>query len=97
MAEARLHIEAVGGVAGDMLLAALIDLGADADAIRRVFESMGLPGLALELSRVSVNGVSAQHVKSLAPHECHVHRHLSEIIAVIDRANMSPTAKARAK
>jgi pyridinium-3,5-bisthiocarboxylic acid mononucleotide nickel chelatase len=89
-------VHAVGGVAGDMLLAALIDLGADATAIRRAFASLQVRGLALDVSRVEVSGERALYVRSLAPHEGHSHRHLSEIEAVIGKGDLSDVARARA-
>jgi uncharacterized protein (DUF111 family) len=61
----RLHIEPIGGVAGDMLLAALIDLGADAGAIRSALAGFGEPGLTLSVDEVSVAGDRAVYVRSL--------------------------------
>lgn len=97
MLTTRLHIEAVGGVAGDMLLAALIDLGASVSAIEQTFNSLRISELALQLNRVTVLGEHALHVRSIAPHQEHAHRHLSEIMALIDRAAMSAAAQARAR
>jgi pyridinium-3,5-bisthiocarboxylic acid mononucleotide nickel chelatase len=93
----RLHVEPIGGVAGDMLLGALIDLGADAAAIRAAFTSLQEPGLRLDVSRVEVQGLTATYVRSLAPHEGHVHRHLSDIMTIIDAGDMSEVVKARAR
>ena len=61
----RLHIEPVGGVAGDMLLAALIDLGADVAAVRSALAGFHEPALSLSVDEVSVAGERALYVRSL--------------------------------
>ncbi len=95
---ARVFVEPIGGVAGDMLLAALIDLGADLGRLRAAIESLGVPGLQLEVSRVELAGEAACYVRSLAPDEGeHAHRHLDEILAVVQRGALSAAARARAE
>jgi uncharacterized protein (DUF111 family) len=86
----RIHIEPVGGVAGDMLLGALIDLGADRRAIRATFSSFHLKGLFLKTRRVVVLGERALHVQSIAPDRRHRHRHLDELLETIAGAQASP-------
>ncbi|MEZ0311685.1 MAG: nickel insertion protein [Myxococcota bacterium] len=61
----RLHIEPVGGVAGDMLLAALIDLGADVAVVRSALAGFHEPGLSLTVDEVGVAGERALYVRSL--------------------------------
>ncbi len=95
----RLQIEAVGGIAGDMLLGALIDIGADVEAIRAALALMRVPGLRLDLTRVQLGELQACYVRSLAPDAegTHSHRHLSDIYALIDRAGLAATAWQRAR
>jgi len=93
----QIHFEVIGGVAGDMLLASLIDLGADIRAIVEVFRSLGEPGLELRVERVAVDGEPACYVKSLAPGSGHHHSTLGEIHGTIDRGTMPETARQRAK
>src|SRR3954470_18239772 len=80
-----------------MLLAALIDLGADDAAVRAVFERLGEPGLTLTVERVLVNGVEARYVRSLPAGDGHHHHHLSDVLDVIDRSSASPRARERAR
>lgn len=107
---ARLHVECVGGVAGDMLLAALIDLGADVDTLRRSLASLGHAGpgpagpgarLNIKVDAVTVDGERALHVRSLAEED--VHRadlspvSLADILTVIDAGEISAAARGRAR
>lgn len=67
----RLHIEPIGGVAGDMLLAALIDLGADVAAVRSALAGFNEPGLKLTVEEVAVGAERALYVRSLAGNAQH--------------------------
>ncbi len=95
----HIHIESIGGIAGDMLLGALIDAGADVDAITQTFSSINIQGLRLQWDHVTLNGLRAVHVQSLVgsaldhDEESHAHHHFSDILAILNRAAMS--AKAR--
>ena len=46
-----LHFDCFSGISGDMALGALLDAGADADAVRAGLDSLGLP-IRLDGSRV---------------------------------------------
>src|SRR5436190_19825379 len=56
------YLDCVGGLAGDMLLAALLDAGAPEEALREVPARLGLDGVEIELERVERHGVAALHV-----------------------------------
>jgi hypothetical protein len=58
----RLYLDLVGGAAGDMLMAALIDAGASADRIRGAHQAMGLDGVTLEVHTVRSAGLRALQV-----------------------------------
>src|SRR5262245_36788751 len=90
-----LHFDCFSGISGDMTLAALIDLGVDAEAIRRGLDSLGLP-IKLTYKRVRRCGIDATHVQIEAPHEDE-NRHLPEIEAIIDRGSLSPSQRDLAK
>lgn len=55
----HLHLDCQFGMAGDMLLAALIDAGADPDAIVHTLRSIPLEGFELTCRRTARNGVAA--------------------------------------
>lgn len=73
----HLHLDCQFGIAGDMLLASLVDAGADLEAIRSVLEEIPLPGFELECKRTFRNGVAAMlaDVFDRTNDEPHHHHH----------------------
>lgn len=72
-------IDAGNGCAGDMLLAALIDAGADLDAIRAGLSGIPLEDVQLHDSVVRRHGLRARHLAVRAPATSRA-RHLPEIV-----------------
>ncbi|MCK6552938.1 DUF111 family protein, partial [Myxococcota bacterium] len=58
-----LYLDLVGGVAGDMLLAALLDAGADLDAVERAIASLELGDVELRVSEAHPAGLRARRVE----------------------------------
>ncbi len=48
----KLYLECYAGISGDMTVAALLDLGADEEKLRRTLASLHLDGFTVEISRV---------------------------------------------
>lgn len=90
-----LYIDCIAGVAGDMLLGALLDAGADADAVRRGLDRLGVAGMALEVQRTEQHGIDAAHttVRGAAGQP---HRTWASIRAQIDGAGFPDRVRARA-
>ncbi len=90
-----LYLEPVGGIAGDMFLAAALDLGVPLAELERALRGLDVPGWAFAVSRAARHEVTGTHLDvTLEKPEEHPHRALSEIQALIDGA---PTLPARAK
>lgn len=53
------YVQCAAGVAGDMLLGALIDAGADRDAVAGAIAGLGVDGYALTFERVQRGGIAA--------------------------------------
>lgn len=54
-----LYFECYSGISGDMAVAAMIDLGADTDALDRALSSLSIGGFRTEISRVTKSGIGA--------------------------------------
>ena len=58
----NLYIDCIGGIAGDMLLGALIDVGASVDSINVELTKLGVPDLQINVERVSRHDLDCCHV-----------------------------------
>jgi len=70
------------GAAGDMILAALLDLGVPVAWLQQELDRMRIPGLKIVAVTERVNGLRAMRV-NVAADEAHAHRHLPDILALI--------------
>ncbi|MEZ4411963.1 MAG: nickel pincer cofactor biosynthesis protein LarC [Gemmatimonadales bacterium] len=111
------------GISGDMLLGALIDLGADEGWLQGLPARLGCPDVRVEIARVDRAGIEARHVTIRLPdgsveapatpvvhahgHGAHSHhhgeahgqvphRHVGELLELIERAPLSGWVKDRA-
>jgi len=91
-----LYFDCFAGASGNMILGALIDLGVDEGALREEISKLGLEGVSIESSKVNRSGIGSTHVEVTFP-EQHHHRHLSDIVAIIERAKIKELVKDRAK
>lgn len=64
-----LYLDVVGGIAGDMLLAALLDAGAPEERLRQVPDLLGLGQVEICVERVERHGVGALHVAIVPPND----------------------------
>ena len=74
MAE-QLYLECSAGISGDMLVAALLDAGADEAAVLAALESLPVQGFSVRMSRVAKQGLDACDFDVVldAAHENHDH------------------------
>lgn len=86
-----LVIEPVGGIAGDMLLGALLHAGAPRAALDEGLRKLGLP-ISIEVSEVEVAGIRALHVEVPVPKHHHHHRAWREIRDLIAQSGLPPRA-----
>lgn len=81
------HFDCFSGISGDMTLAALIDAGVPADAIRAALDSLQLP-IQVKIEKVRKGGFAATTVQIEAPHE-HKHRHLHHVEDIIAKGTLT--------
>ncbi len=70
-----LYLECYSGISGDMTVAALLDLGADQEKLKKALDTLPLEGFEIEVKRVKKAGLDACdfNVKLDAAHENHDH------------------------
>jgi len=90
------YVDAVAGVAGDMLLGALLDAGADPAYVRSGLASLALDGLALETATTSRHGIAARRVSFAAAPEHDVHRNWADVRTLLDGSALPARALERA-
>jgi pyridinium-3,5-bisthiocarboxylic acid mononucleotide nickel chelatase len=92
-----LYLEPVGGIAGDMFLAAMLDLGVSLEALEAGLKRLDLPGWRLEVTRAERHGLVGTHVDVVLEHpEHHPHRSYRDIEALVTRAGLPEAATANA-
>lgn len=92
-----LHFDMPSGIAGDMALAALAQLGAPLEPLRAAIDRMGLAGVDIALEPIRPSPIAAQRVRiSGADGGGHPHRDLAAVRALIDRAGLPAAARQRA-
>src|SRR5262245_47831836 len=82
------HFDCFSGASGDMILAALIDAGVAAEAIRQGLASLNLP-IGFEVEKVRKGGFGATYVRIEAPEETS-HRFLPEVEEILQRGSLTP-------
>ena len=92
-----LVLEPIGGIAGDMTLAALLHLGAPRAALDDGLHDLGLPGVSVQAREVEVQGIRALQVEVRGAPDHHVHRPWRDIRELIARARLPPRAAERAQ
>ena len=90
------YLDCVGGLAGDMLLAALLDAGGDAERVRRLPGALGLPPFELVLRRVERQGVGALHLEFRGAEDDHHHRTWKAIRGLLEAAELAEPVRAGA-
>jgi len=93
-----LYLDAYSGVAGDMLLASLVDVGAPAALLETLPERLGLAGEVTvrleETRRGAVRARRAEVVVAAAPPQA---RHLADVLAILERADLPHGVRERAR
>lgn len=86
------YLDCASGISGDMTLGALIDAGADLQAVQAGIDSLGLPDCRLSVAEVTKKGFRAVQLRVEHAPE-HAHRHLHHITAMIDRSSLTDRQK----
>ena len=89
------YFDAFSGISGDMTVGALIDAGADAEALTHALDTLNT-GAQFRVEKTKRLGIAASkfHVDA---GEAKAHRHLSHIVKLIDAGDLTARARENAK
>lgn len=87
-----LWVDAGNGAAGDMLLAALLDAGADLEAVRSGLAGLAVGPLDVGVDQVRRHGLRALHADVRVPPD-HVSRNLTDVTAILSAAELPSPAR----
>jgi pyridinium-3,5-bisthiocarboxylic acid mononucleotide nickel chelatase len=88
------YLDCIGGLAGDMLAAALLDAGGDAERLRSLPRRLGLGEIDVEVEQVERRGVRALQVRFHGA-EDGAHRSWGSIRALLESAELDEIVRAR--
>jgi uncharacterized protein (TIGR00299 family) protein len=88
------YFDAFSGISGDMTVGALLDAGADATALSAALASLNT-GASFHIEKTKRRGLAATKFNVIGG-ETKSHRHLPQILQMIDRADLAARAKKNA-
>lgn len=89
------YFDCFAGISGDMVLGALVDAGLPFDTLKSELDKLGLKEYTLSHDRVDKHGIMGTKINVKAQ-EGHVHRHLKDVLAIINAGTLSDTVKEKA-
>ncbi len=92
-----LFIDPAGGIAGDMFLAACLDLGVSLDDLKRELSKLGPLGFELQVRRAFDSSIAGLHVEVKLDHADVHERAYRDIVRLIDESGLSAQVKESAK
>ncbi|PVZ06901.1 nickel pincer cofactor biosynthesis protein LarC [Actinomycetospora cinnamomea] len=87
------YVDATAGAAGDMLLGALLDAGADLERVRDAVDSLGIPGLGLDVVRERRGGFGCLRAVVTSPEAPDRERRLPDVLDHVRQARLDPAAR----
>ena len=89
-----IYIDCISGVAGDMLVGALIDAGASRDSVRTHLAALGIEGLDITVNEVTRGGLRALKTTVIAPKD-EGHRAYPDVARIVTEAPLPVKVKER--
>ncbi|RJP19299.1 MAG: nickel pincer cofactor biosynthesis protein LarC [Candidatus Omnitrophota bacterium] len=81
----KIYFDVFAGISGDMCLGALVDADCPLSEIHSILAGMKLPSFHLRAEKVMRGALSGTQVHVEVEEEHHVHRHLSDVLEIVDR------------
>jgi uncharacterized protein (TIGR00299 family) protein len=86
------YFDCFSGIAGDMILGALLDLGVGETVLKKELKKLPLTGYNLSVKKIECNHITATDVTIEVTEDQH-HRSLSEITDIINKSSLQPKVK----
>lgn len=90
------YVDCFSGISGDMLLGALLDAGADIDALRSALAGLGVAGWELRSERATRAGLTATKAHVVLAESPQPHRRLADILELLEGSSLPQSDKAHA-
>lgn len=90
------YFDCFNGAAGDMLVASLIDAGADLPGLTKSIERLNLPGFRLTAERTTKQGIKAFRFNVQIDDAPKPHRHLKHVIGILQESGLDGRIKEQA-
>ncbi|MBP1679311.1 MAG: hypothetical protein H6Q29_1222, partial [Bacteroidetes bacterium] len=90
------YFDTVGGIAGDMSMAALVSAGLPLDTLVADLRKLGVEGFDLHARHVRRSSIDAVHIEVAVSHQPHIHRDLKGITGLIEGSRLAASVKERA-
>lgn len=87
------YFDTFSGVSGDMTLGAFVSAGVSLDALIAGIGKLGLTGVELEAVHIVRNGITAVKLDVVISSPDKKHRHLKDILALIEESDLSARVK----
>jgi len=91
------YLDTVGGIAGDMTMAAFVSAGISIDELSQELRKLPLGSFELVAQHVQRHHIDAVHIDVVLSEESRHRRHLNDIYSIIEGSTFSDTVKRRAK
>ncbi len=89
------YFDCFAGISGDMTLGALVDAGLSFAALKSELDKLSVREFTLSKRRVEKHGIAGTKIDVNA-REGHVHRHLKDVLEIINSSSISASAKEKA-
>lgn len=89
------YFDCFAGISGDMTLGALVDAGLSFSVLKSELDKLSVREFTLSQRRVEKHGIAGTKIDVNA-REGHVHRHLKDVLEIINNSEISAPAKEKA-
>ena len=90
-----IYFDCFAGASGDMILGAMVAAGINPDVLAEQLKLLNVEGFNVHFKQVTRAGLGATYAVVETAHE-HKHRHLADILKIIDNSALSANVKKRA-